>query len=325
MSATEPSHNPALEIEARAAAWLDQRTLWDWNDEKQTQLNAWLTEDTAHLVTYLRLEAAWVRTERLTALRRPLADRNSAPQPRHRWIGFAKVAAGLVVLAGAGIIAIQLDHPRHEKIYATPVGARETLAFSDGSQIELNTNTILRAEIAHDKRTAALDQGEAYFQIKHDEKRPFIVIAGKSRLVDLGTKFSVRREGDRLQVTLMDGRVQIETATDAGLRKVTLSPGETALATPQGLTVTHRPQTELTNALSWRKGVLMFQHTTLADAVAEFNRYNDRKIVIGQAAIGRLTINGTFPSNDVEPFVEVTRAVFGLQTDKRNDEIVLTR
>lgn len=85
-----------------------------------------------------------------------------------------------------------------------------------------------------------------------------------------------------------------------------------------------RPKTELVHALSWRTGVLMFQHTTLADAVAEFNRYNDRKIVISQTTIGRLTINGTFPSNDVEPFVEVARAVFGLEATKRKDEIVLT-
>jgi len=316
----------ALEIEAQAAAWLDRRYLWNWNADCQTQLNAWLAQDTAHLVTYLRLEAAWMRIERLNALKRQAPMREAEPQraPR-RWLPYAKVAAAFVMLAAAGIAAIPLNKPAPGRVYATPVGARETLAFSDGSQIELNTNTILRAVIAHDKRTAALEQGEAYFQIKHDSTRPFIVIAGKSRLIDLGTKFSVRRDGDRLQVTLMDGRVELQSATNAGLRKVTLSPGETALATPQGVTITRPKREKLDSVLAWRKGVLMFQHTTLAEAVAEFNRYNERKIVIGEGPIGRLTINGTFPSNDVEPFVEVTRAVFGLEAKKRDDEIVLTR
>jgi len=317
--------NPALEIEAQAAAWLDRRYLWNWDDESQAKLNAWLAQDTAHLVTYLRLEAAWMRIERLNALKHQPPMRESSPRTHRRWLSFGTIAAVFVVLAAAGIAAIQLNHPQPGKVYATPVGARETLAFSDGSQIELNTNTILRAEIAHDKRTAALEQGEAFFQIKHDSTRPFIVIAGKSRLIDLGTKFSVRRDGDRLQVTLMDGRVELQAATNAGLRKVTLSPGETALATPQGLSVTRPKQEELDSVLAWRKGVLMFQHTTLAAAVAEFNRYNERKIVIGDAAVKRLTINGTFPANDVEPFVEVAKAVFGLEAKKRDDEIVLTR
>ena len=109
------------------------------------------------------------------------------------------------------------------------------------------------------------------------------------------------------------------------MRQITMSPGETAYATRGGLIVKRRQQKELANALSWRKGVLVFQHTTLAAAVAEFNRYNERKISIADATAGRLTINGTFPANDVEPFVEVTEAVFGLRTKKGDDEIVLMR
>lgn len=316
----------ALDIETQAAAWLDRRYLWNWDDESRTQLDAWLAEDTAHLISYLRLESAWTRIERLNALKQPAPMREIPPTGGFRWRPFAKIAAGLIVLVAAGIFtAIQFDHSLRERIYSTPIGARETLAFSDGSQIELNTNTVLRAEIAHDKRTASLEQGEAFFQIKHDQNRPFIVIAGRARLIDLGTKFAVRRDGDRLQVTLTDGRIEIQANTNAGPRKITLSPGETALATPQGLTVTRPKQQDLNNALSWRKGVLTFQHTTLAAAVAEFNRYNERKIVIADIQVGRLTINGTFPSNDVEPFVEVAKAVFGLNAKKRDDEIVLAR
>ena len=115
-----------------------------------------------------------------------------------------------MVLVAVGVTAIGLEQASQGKSFSTPVGGRETLAFLDGSQIELNTNTVLHTEIAQDRRVAILEQGEAYFQIKHDQNHPFIVTAGNSRLIDLGTKFLARREGDRLQVTLIDGRVHLE-------------------------------------------------------------------------------------------------------------------
>ena len=73
---SDPPQYSAQQTEARAAEWLDRQFLWDWDNKKQAQLNRWLAEDTAHLVTYLRLEAAWARIERLSALRRPLPNKD---------------------------------------------------------------------------------------------------------------------------------------------------------------------------------------------------------------------------------------------------------
>lgn len=315
----------ACNIEAQAAVWFDQRHLWDWDAGKQRQLDAWLSEDTAHLVAYLRLESTWMRIERLNALKRAVPMRDAEPKDGRRRFPIIRIAAAALVLIAAGALVTQLGSSSHEKVYTTPVGARETLSFSDGSHIELNTNSILRTDISQDKRIAVLEQGEAFFEIKHDQNKPFVVTIGKSRLIDLGTKFAVRRNGDQLNVVLTDGSVEFQADTLAGTRTVVLTPGETALATPQGLKVTRVRPDDLERTLSWRRGILMFQHTTLAHAVAEFNRYNEQKIVIDQDRIGRLTINGSFPANDVGPFIEVAKAVFGLRAKKRNEDVVLTR
>ena len=50
--------------------------------------------------------------------------------------------------------------------------------FADGSRIELNTNTVLRARMTTDQRIVWLEKGEAYFRIKHDSTHPFIVMVG---------------------------------------------------------------------------------------------------------------------------------------------------
>ena len=76
-------------------------------------------------------------------------------------------------------------------MFSTEVGGHETVTFSDGTRIELNTNTVLRARMTTAQRTVWLDKGEAYFQVKHDPAHPLTVIAGH-RVTDLGTEFLVR-------------------------------------------------------------------------------------------------------------------------------------
>ena len=71
--------------------------------------------------------------------------------------------------------------------------------------------------------------------------------------------------------------------------------------------------------------MLIFRHTALTDAAAEFNRYNRERIVIGDQAAARLTIDGTFPAKDVRGFAEVAQAVFGLRVERRDGETVISR
>src|SRR5262249_33448938 len=154
-----------------------------------------------------------------------------------------------------------------------------------------------------------LDKGEAYFQVVHNAKRPLVVDTGRYRVVDLGTKFSVRNSGAKVEVTLVEGRARFEA--DEGVshhhRRVELSPGDIAVATAQSLSVIKKPAEGIADQLIWRSGFLKFHNTTLADAIADFNRYNEDKLIVSSADIGRLRINGTFPVHDVPVFARVTQ------------------
>ena len=74
-----------------------------------------------------------------------------------------------------------------------------------------------------------------------------------------------------------------------------LTPGDVVIATAEFDVRDAETVRTLTSELGWRRGVLVFEHTTLADAAAEFNRYNREKLVIADTAAGRRTIGGTFP------------------------------
>ena len=102
-------------------------------------------------------------------------------------------------------------------------------------------------------------------------------------------------------------------------------PGDVAVATAQSLAVKRQKPESMASMLSWRRGMLMFHHATLAEATAEFNRYNSEKMAIGDTYAAGLTFNGTLPTNDIAAFVRVTQKTFGLHVARRGEEIVISR
>jgi transmembrane sensor len=310
------------EIKMRAAAWLEQRDCGDWSDADRTQFDNWLNGSADHRVEFLRIEAAWNRAERLSVLRSADVERSPASGGRWRQLFGAAAVLTVVALVG-GSVATYLSSARYGS-YATSVGGRETLTLDDRTQIELNTDTAIRVLESPKERKIILDHGEAYFQVTHDAARPFVVLAGSGRVTDLGTKFLVRRDSARLEVAVMEGRARFDPE-GAHAKAAILAPGDVAVAAADIVSVTRAPQQALTNELGWRRGVLVFENATLADAAAELNRYNRKKLVIADAAAARLRFGATLPTTDVEAFTDVAKDVLGLRIEKRGDQIVISR
>ncbi len=309
-------------INDTASIWLERVHAGNWTDKSQAELDAWLAESSAHRAAYWRLEDAWSNASRLSALRTPM--RQSAPGWRILPL-FARIAAVIAIVGVGGLVSANYFTSSETHTYTTALGARKTLALSDGSRIELNTNTVLRVATNTSDRTVWLDKGEAYFDIKHDAARPFVVFAAGHRITDLGTKFSVRQNEDRVEIALMEGKARVDTDNAASPRSAVLTPGEVAIATADKLSVTQAPVQKLTSELSWRQGQLSFTETALGDAVVEFNRYNKTKLVVNDPAIASMKINGTFPTDGAEMFARVAQHILQLRAAHHENEIVISR
>lgn len=314
----------AKDIRARAAASLIRRGGEDWSETDQAELEYWLAESPANMVAYLRADAVWKRANRLGALRVAATD-NAGDSARRVWRrgGRVVVALAIAVALGAGSAFYYLS-PR-ETIYSTSLGGHKTIVLADGSKIELNTDTVLRTTISNQERVVSLDRGEAYFEVKHDVARPFIVMAGDHRVTDLGTKFLARREMSRLRVAVVEGRVRLDAVGGHGQPAATLMQGDVAVATTNGMSMVKKPILQLTSELSWRHGMLVFDNTMLGDAAAEFNRYNREKLVVVGAEAARMKIDGKFRTNDVVLFARAARILLGLRAEGRGDELVISR
>ncbi len=318
----------AREIEEAAAAWLiRRRDCEDWTEANQAELDAWLGQSWARTTAFWRLEAAWGRADRLDALR-TRAPRGGIAQMGRRFLPILiRAAAGVAALAVVGVPAgMALLHHDQKATYTAPFGGRETIVLRDGSKIELNTNTVLRVAESTSERKVWLDRGEAYFTVKHDASRPFVVIAANGRITDLGTKFFVRRDVGRLEVALVEGSAQFdENVGRKTARSALLSPGDVVVATTKSLSVTKEDGRVLTDKLGWRRGVLIFDNTPLSEVASEFNRYNRTKLVVADGAAASMGIGGTFPASDVAAFTRVAQGVLGLKVKNHGNEILISQ
>lgn len=316
---------PALEVDRIASEWLERRAFGPWAESDQREFESWFTESLAHRIAFVRLEAGWKRTERMTVLKSPM--RQVSPRSISPWPRILKFASGTLAIAAiGGGLAVYSAKPA-ETTYTTKLGEREVLSLADGSQIELNTETSLRTAVTAGRRMVWLDKGEAYFRVKHDEAHPFVVIAGNRRLTDIGTAFTVRQDAKSFRVAVLEGSVQLDAShTSSGSAPPTiLKSGDTAVATAAGLSISRETREKLSDELGWRRGVLIFNQTPLYQAAIEINRYNAKKLVIADPIAARMKIGGTFPKNNVDAITAAARELFGLHVEDRGTEIIVTR
>ena len=324
----------ASDIEAQAADWLARRDAVEESGDN-VQFAAWLAADVRHRAAYQRLAAAWESTAQLKELRpegSPI-DADLLEQPRSRWTQWRvplAVAAGFVAIAV--LASVRLDLRGQVLTYRTEVGGLSRAVLKDGSIVTLNTDTELRVYFTSTLRKLELVRGEAHFTVAHDTARPFEVFAAGRIVRAVGTVFDVRLDPGRdLEVVVTEGRIALLEASTAGQKNVepaaTVSAGESAVAQTGGVmrkVPVHRVSAlAVSRRLAWETGNLSFQGETLAAAVAEFNRYNRRKLEVEDPAVANLSIGGDFNALDVEGFVEALRNSFGVTSRALDADTVI--
>lgn len=320
----------AKHIQARATEYLlEQRDNNHWGKAEQAELAQWLAQSPAHEIAYWRAEEGLRRTELLAALRTPARENKNAPMrppraSRDLWSIFGRAAAALLMIAILAAGTHLFMTPDEGQYFATPIGGRQTITLPDGSRIELNTNTALRAVVNSGQRIIHLEKGEAYFKVEHDEKRPFTVYAAGGKVVDLGTEFLVRNTSDQLEVALFEGRAEFDTNGRPGpQRRAMLAPGNVVLASNQSVDLIKEDSKTIAARIGWRRGLLIFNNTTLAEAAAEFNRYNREKITIVDEKTASREIYGTFQADNAALFARLARDAFGFKIERKGEEILI--
>lgn len=359
-------------IEEAAARWLARQHSGAWTDADQAQFETWLDAATAHRIQYLRVVTTWDQSARMKALGAGAAPGEIPPRgswgdqrffggsteqaettddapvdagspKRHNRLNWRFAAAALVAVA-LGIYMLAVAPRFAADRYTTALGSVQDVSLEDGSKITLNTDTSIRVSFSDHERTIKLDKGEAFFDVAKDKTRPFVVYAGDKRVMAVGTRFSVRRDRDDIQVVVAEGRVNLAASAEQllappraakGLQERPATDGRGpmpatfldagAVARTSKADVLVRPDAgaEIEKLLSWRRGYVYFDNVPLADAVAEFNRYNTRKILIEDPEIAALRVGGNFRSTNIDAFLDLMQTGFPIAVDDDGERIVL--
>lgn len=327
---TDPIQPESLSDPQDAAAyWLTREQSGTMTEAERQRFYAWLEADVRHAKEYRRAQGIWnavalVPADRLRALvQEPAEPQTPAPksayQPRRRMaLGFGAVAvAGIAVgLAAPFYGAAPATYAAN---FTTNHGQSETASLPDGSVINLNTNTRLSVLYSKGQRTVQLDAGEAFFTVQHDADQAFVVQAGQTQVKVTGTRFAVRRESDAVQVVVESGSVQVRHGPWwAGSRSVALVAGQSAQHDGKGQWLV-KEKAEVETALAWVKGRMIFRNTSLADAVAEVNRYAPQTIRLETPAIGRLRIAGVLSTSDTNAFLNLLPDIAPIQVRRLPD------
>jgi transmembrane sensor len=314
---------PLVRSQAEAAAWIALLHSSERSASVEAGLRQWIASDPLHATAWEVATDIWNDTAGLP--RRIPLSRVIWNRSRRAFLKpVLAVAALCLVFAG-----VALHHYLQPSVNTT-VGEQRTLNLEDGTRIELNTDSYLLVKYDKRTRTVVLKSGEAYFQVAH-ENRPFIVIAGERKIMALGTAFTVRRDqtaDESLTVTLIEGRVavvpvdapSISAATPAVDMKL-LNPGQRLRMRRHDPPAVDSPSMD--KATGWMRGQLIFDHTPLREAIAEFNRYSDLKITVASALVGEIPVGGIFRISDSKSFARAVAETYNLRLTLQDSELVL--
>ena len=290
-------------LKRRAVTTASLRAFRDWRQEPD------------NAAAYRSVETAWsaaggladdpeIRAATRAALaRRPLRARIRdalSDHPRLAW-GLGGLACAALILGATGPVLLQ-------PTYATATGEQRLVILKDGSRVRLNTDSKVRVRFSGRERHVDLVRGEAFFEAAHDASRPFLVDAGRADVRALGTRFDVRRDDGRVQVTLVEGKVRVRQ--DGKAQAFTLAPSQQIVLDP-GRAAAPEPA-DTARLTSWTTGRLIFHETPLAEAVAEVNRYAGQKIALDDAALGAAPVSGVFDTGDTRAFLAAVSRLFDL-------------
>jgi len=265
-------------------------------------------------------------------------DEDSTPDPTPRslsvqrrasqrpWLFFSVAAVVLVAIAG-----LWTAHPSGgPKTYRTSVGGFQRVVLEDQSALEINTDSEVRVSLTTRLRKVELVRGEASFEVAHDESRPFIVFAGNTAVRAVGTKFDVHRLENSVEVTVDEGKVAIGSPSlleaNGDLLSISisqLSAGQTATASGSGVKLKNLPKSDLARKLAWQNQMLVFDGDSLAEAAAQFNRYNLRQLVIADPRLATLHIGGYFRPTNLDAFISVLQSNFGVRVNFDGNRLIL--
>jgi transmembrane sensor len=340
------------EIDQEASEWTVRVAAGTLSQADSLYLEQWMNADARHRGAFVRAQAGMRALE--TALQRapviahaatsvPVSVLAAPPLPgalqkgrvhdeRSR-IGFSTrrgILVGVGALAASAIGGIALLPLLRAARYGSGIGEVRRVALEDGSVATIGSRSVVTAAMSSADRRVVIKEGEAWFDVKPNAARPFIVSARDVQVRAVGTAFGVSDLGDGIDVIVSEGVVDVWRARDG--RRIRLQAGERLRFGRDGTSAANAaplPETldaaTVARLLSWREGLIVLAAEPLGEAAARFSRYGSTRIVIADPTLARVKLTGRFKSNEAPAFARAAATVTGATISQEGDTITLSK
>ena len=319
----QPRRRRADPIREEAMAWRVRQEAGELASSDELAFAAWLDRSPEHRAVYADVDEFWAAAGDLgghplyTHTRQQAAAAVARTRLTRRALAASLVAA-VLGMGGGALYLEQAPKPLATQAFQTAVGKRATVTLPDGSQVTLNTDTVVRTSADEDRRLVYLDKGQAFFKVAKDSRHPFVVTAAGRTVTALGTAFDVRVDNGELKVVLVEGKVRVEAAKPPPAARAPAPaeapppPMATDMSAGSQLVAASDTEWKLTptnvnREMSWLKGQLIFDDEPLGHIVEEMNRYSNRKIVLADRGLAQHRLSGNFNPGDVHGFARMLR------------------
>ena len=330
----------------RAAEWVE--ILRDGeHPDAHPEFVRWITESPLNLDEFLKLDALSRETravvsspqfDRQLLLQAAASqiisfDRRSSPAPAPRPQRWRRASLWAGVAAASLAVAIVFGGWAYDEFggwdsYVAGPAEQRRIDLADGSRVYLNAETQLAVRFVADERELRLASGEALFDVAKDARRPFRVRTADAIVEAVGTQFNVNARADGTRVAVIEGKVRISgesagSSPSATAAITALEAGQAARISRLG-TIERDHSVNVASVSVWSRPELVFDGTSLEQAVEQFNRYRPAKrLRLEGVQAGSHHYTGLFDANDAEAFAKILSREHDLEVETRDDEIVI--
>lgn len=262
-----------------------------------------------------------MRSEALKYARQSALAAHAGERRLNRRNLIAACIGGGVVTIGSVFGGMKLS----AKTFKTDIGEQQSVKLADDSTIVLDANSEVRVHYKSKERHIQLVAGRAHFEVAKDANRPFVVQAHDKTVTALGTAFTVDLQGQKVAVTLIEGRISIQKSIAGGGQvriSDTVQPNQELVMADSGK-IELIKDVDVSRSQAWREGAIYFDNETLEEAVERMNNYSRIQIRVEPGRIRNLPISGQFSAGNTASFVDAITSFYPVEVKKDGQTLLI--
>lgn len=309
-------------IDEEAALWFTRMHSQRISEQETAQFKQWLAASPQHAKAYDAMASVW---RDFDAMPRPASAKKEASEKRPFFRLWRPLGNTLAAFFIAAILFLPYSHLPSMLLNNMTLVTTDTpkeVTLPDGSQLFLNRHTRVRVAYETPVRNLFLDEGNAYFKVKSNPYRPFVIQTDQRRIQVVGTEFEVNKTAQQVSVNVSQGIVSFQNEQNS--HPVFLLAGDSAISASPNSKIT-RQHVDAQDVARWRFGELVFVDKPLAEVLAELKNYSAVNVELSPATLANSKISGRINIRQPDLFFQALPSLLPVQVvyqDKNNILII---